>query len=302
MANTYLMYVDESGQREYGANTSRYFVLCALAVPVASWQLINNQMHELKLSYFGTPTVEIKSSWLRFPDSRRKRYLDPFGIHEAGLTEFVDRLYTDILDRSELVLFASVVDKIQMAQKYVAPQSPSSLAYRLLFERFQHFLETRDEASFGLVVFDKITDAASQAQGYENLLSKQHLRYLMKGTDFVPIKNIVEGLLFIPSHENNFIQLADLCAYNVFRQFKEQGSQWDDPTGYRWPMYTYFRKIAQLFYASPSGILSGRGIKKYPDHKKLGKPGIQWQRAGDAFFGWEINLMGKTSGTESSDF
>jgi len=295
MANTYLMYVDESGQREYGSKTSRYFVLCALAVPVASWQLINNQLHTLKLSYFDNPTVEVKSSWLRFPVSRKKQYLDPYGISEASLTEFVDRLYTDILDRPELVLFASVVDKVQMTQQYVSPQSPSSLAYRLVFERLQHFLETREETSHGLVVFDKITDAAFQTQGYENLLSKQHLRYLMQGTDFVQIENIVEGLLFIPSHENNFIQLADLCSYNVFRQFKEQGSQWDDPSGDSLPMYPFFKRMVHHFYTSSGGVVSGRGIKKYPDHKKLGKPGVQWRLVGDAFSGWDVYQKGKAS-------
>jgi len=293
MPNTYLFYIDESGQREYG-QTSRYFALCGLGVPVASWQLINNQVHALKLSYFGTPSVEIKSTWLRFPDSQAKRYLDPYGVTEAQMNEFAGRLYDDILDRPELVLFAAVIDKKQMASIYVVPQSPSSLAYRLLFERLQHFLENQDEIAYGVVIFDKITDASFRAKGYENLLSRQHLRYLTKGTDFVKIDNIVEGLLFIPSEENNFIQLADLCAYNVFRQFKEQGTQWDSPTSDAWPLYQYFERIVDRFYIGPDKVLNGWGIKKFPDHRKLNIPRIEWVLAGDPFSGWGVYQKGKT--------
>jgi hypothetical protein len=286
MPNTYLFYVDESGQREYG-RTSRYFALCGLGVPVESWQLLNNNIHTLKLSYFGTPSVEIKSVWLRQPEARKKHYLDLYSITEAKLQECITRLY-EILDHPSLALFASVVDKTQMTQMYTMPQNSSSLAYRHIFERFQHFLESQDDATYGMVIFDKIHDAAFRTKGYENLLTRQHLRYLQQGTDFVQIDNIVEGLLFISSSENNFVQLADLCAYNLFRQFKDHGRQWDNPTADRWPLYSYFSRIVHQFYTGPGNVLSGFGIKKYPDHKKLGLPRINWVLAGDEFFGWGV--------------
>ncbi len=293
MPNTFLFYIDESGQREYG-QTSRYFVLCGLGVPVEAWQLLNNNTHALKLSYFGTPAVEIKSAWLRRPEARHKHYLGPYGITEAKLDECVTRLY-QILGHPSLVLFASVVDKVQMASTYATPQNPSSLAYRHIFERFQHFLETREDATYGIVIFDKIHDATFQAKGYENLLTRQHLRYLQQGTDFVQIDNIVEGLLFIPSSENNFVQLADLCAYDIFRQFKDHGKQWDSPAADSWPLYGYFSRIIHQFYTGPGNALSGYGIKKYPDHKKLGLPRINWVLAGDEILGWDVYQSGHES-------
>jgi len=286
MPNTYLFYVDESGQREYG-QTSRYFALCGLGIPVELWQLLNNNVHTLKLSYCGIPAVEIKSAWLRQPEARKKHYLDPYGITEATLQECVTRLY-EVLDHPALVLFASVVDKVQMTDAYIAPQNPSSLAYRHIFERFQHFLESQADATYGLVIFDKIHDAAFRTKGYENLLARQHLRYLQQGTDFVQIDNVVEGLLFISSAENNFIQLADLCAYDLFRQFRDHGKQWDTPAGDRWPLYEYFGRIVHRFYTGPGNVLSGFGIKKYPDHKKLKLPRINWVLTGDEFSGWGV--------------
>lgn len=290
MPNTYLFYIDESGQREYG-RTSRYFALCGLGIPVESWQLLNNNIHTLKLSYFGTPSVEIKSVWLRRPQAREKHYLDPYGVTEAQLQECVTRLY-EVLDHPSLVLFGSIVDKVQMTQIYSTPQNPSSLAYRHIFERFQHFLEFQDDATYGMVIFDKIDDAAFRTKGYENLLTRQHLRYLQRGTDFVQIDNIVEGLLFIPSSANNFVQLADLCAYNLFRQFRDHGRQWDTPVTDRWPLYGYFGRTVHQFYTGPGNVLSGFGIKKYPDHKKLELPRVNWVLAGDEFSGWGVYREG----------
>jgi hypothetical protein len=243
-------------------------------------------MHTLKQSYFGDPTVEIKSSWVRQPAAAQKRYLEPYKVSEEALHECVGRLY-DLLDNRSLALFGAVVDKVQMQKVYTVPQNPNSLAYRLLFERL-HFLTGQGPDCYGVVIFDRIHDADFREKGYENLLAAQHLRYLQKGTDFVEIANIVEGLLFISSSVNNFIQLADLCAYDVFRQFKDHGAQWDKPDGDGWPLYGHFRRILPRFYRGPGGLLAGYGVKKYPDFSKLGLPRVNWVLAGDEVLGCRV--------------
>jgi hypothetical protein len=189
------------------------------------------------------------------------------------------------------VFFASVVDKVQMTEIYSQPESANSLAYRLIFDQFQRFLGQTAER-YGLVIFDKITDASFKSKGYENLLIRQHLRHMEQETCFAQIQSIVEGLLFIPSAENNFIQLADLCAYNVFRQFKEQGRGWDNPDNTVWPMYKYFRRIIGQFYVRKDGLLNGWGIQKYPDHAKLGLPKVPWYLKEDQDLGWDIRNEG----------
>ena len=65
-----------------------------------------------------------------------------------------------------------------MSQKYNQPQPPSSLAYRLVFERIELFLQKNTEGVNGIVIFDKITELKVKKKGYENLLYRQHLRYL----------------------------------------------------------------------------------------------------------------------------
>lgn len=255
-----MFYMDESGEREY-TSTSRYFVLCTIGVMVSDWKNINSSILALKKTYFNDVQVEIKSNWLRIPKERDKYYLKPYKISTVELTEFTEKLY-DILSSYKIVVIAGVVDKEQMKKQYKTPQSPSSLAYRLVLERIELFLQRR-ENEYGFLVFDKITELELQKKGYEDLLSKQHARYLEKGTDYMPINHIVEGLLLIPSHENNMLQLVDICAYNVLRQFRDYGDGWNPRTGFS-GYYSYFQRIIPLLDCQPDGNYVNWGIKKFP--------------------------------------
>lgn len=255
----YLFYIDESGEREY-TSPSRYFVLSALGVPVQEWRSINSDMLTLKRTYFQDIGVEIKANWLRFGKERKKRYLDLFPITEAELAAFTNKAYDIILSYNTLVI-AAIIDKQQVQRKYVTPQSPSSLAYRLLFERIENFLTKQEQ--YGIVIFDKITELEVSKKGYENLLARQHQRYLEKGTEFVQISQIVEGLLFIPSHENNLLQLADLCAYNTYRQFVDYGDEWRRYGRFS-ERYPYFARIESKFDRSANGNVNGYGLKLFP--------------------------------------
>jgi hypothetical protein len=216
----------------------------------------------LKNTYFHDTSVEIKSNWLRIPQEQQAHYLSPYNITPDELKEFTNKLY-DALLSYDITLIAAVVDKPEMQKRYVSPQSPSSLAYRLLFERIEMFLVNHTHGDYGVVIFDKITELELRRKGYEDLLYKQHLRYLEKGTDFMSINQIVEGLLFIGSHENNMLQLVDLCGYNIFRQFVNYGNEWEELQAFT-NRYSYFELIESKLDRTPTGIYAGLGIKKFP--------------------------------------
>jgi hypothetical protein len=255
----YLFYIDESGEREY-SSPKRYFALAGLGIPDAQWRAINSDMLTLKRTYFNDIDVEIKSNWLRMPKERQKRYLDKYPLNASELVEFTEKAY-DILLSYNAILIAVIIDKQKMQRTYSTPQSPSSLAYRLLIERIEAFLAKQER--HGVLIFDKITDLEINKKGYENLLARQHQRYLEKGTEFVQISQIIEGLLFIPSHENNQLQLVDLCAYNVYRQFTDYGEEWQKKRGFT-TKYSYFERIEGLLDRSASGRIDGYGLKLFP--------------------------------------
>lgn len=236
-------------------------MLCGLGVQAKDWKALNTDVLTLKQTYFDDPRVEIKSNWLRIPKERQAHYINLYRITEVELDEFVAKLY-DILLSYDVTLIASVINKLQVKAQYAMPQSPSSLAYRLALERIELFLQDKTDEN-GIVIFDKITELEMRKKGYENLLARQHRRYLEKGTDFVQVSQIIEGLLFIPSFENSFIQLADLCAYNIYRQFVDHGDEWEtDQQFAHW--YHYFARIEPKLRRSPKGDYAGFGIKKFP--------------------------------------
>lgn len=256
----HLFYLDESGEREY-SSPGRYFVVCAVGVPVARWKALNSAVLQLKKTYFGDVDVEIKSSWLRNPKERQRHYIEPYKITEDVLAEFVNRLYAEFLGE-DIVIVAGVVDKDGMRSKYKTPQAPSSAAYRVAIERIELYLTALVD-EYGLLIFDKITNLELKKKGYEDLLSRQHAQYLESGTDYLHIEHIVEGLLFIPSHENGLLQITDLCAYNVYRQFVLHGDEWGKP-GFFEHTYDYFARIAPRLRSSKKGTVAGYGIKKLP--------------------------------------
>ncbi len=86
----FILYIDDSGTKEYasadqkytlhGRGVSRYFVFGGILLSdVESGRLVA-AIKDLKDNFFGTEDVEIKSNWLRNPDSCKKKYLNPYGI------------------------------------------------------------------------------------------------------------------------------------------------------------------------------------------------------------------------------
>jgi hypothetical protein len=111
------VYIDDSGEKEYGAKTSRYFVYAGVVVGRAGEQALSDEIDGLKRATFKTSAVEIKSNWLRRPEKRRERYLDPFNISETELNDFVNSVYR-LMRTDRLSYVAAAIDKLQMIEKY----------------------------------------------------------------------------------------------------------------------------------------------------------------------------------------
>ena len=81
---THLLYVDDSGTKEYsstgsyGAGNTRYFVFGGPFLEVEHAKRLTEQIRRLKQETFKTESVEIKSNWLRLEREREARYLRKF--------------------------------------------------------------------------------------------------------------------------------------------------------------------------------------------------------------------------------
>lgn len=262
MAN-YSAFLDESGQREYGKATDNYYVVSGLILREEFVDALSHEFCGLKRAFFRDPGVEIKSNWLRIPGERKKRYCDRYGITENKITAFVEALYNWIL-ATDVVFISGVVDKALMQKQYIKPHNPSALGYQVFLQRFQKFLATRH--SEGSIIIDDFTGASIAGNKWRDLLKKQHAKLRQNGCNYTGMKfdNISDSLNFADSQAVPLIQVADIAAYNTFRQFKLYGDQWDDPEVSQLSVYEYFNRLLPRYHQGPSGVFAGFGVVKMP--------------------------------------
>lgn len=259
----YHAFLDESGQREYGEATDPFYVVAGVVVPADKVVSLETEIGGLKRAFFRTRRVEIKSNWLRYPAERKKHYLQAFGLGEAKLRLFVDTLYDWVL-AAPVAFIAAVVDKPLMLQKYPNPHHPSALGYLLFAQRYQKFLAQRH--SLGAVTCDTVSGASLAGNQWQKLLHAQHLHLKKHGCPYTgsAFPNLADSLFFDDSSHSSLIQLADLIAYNTFRQFKDHGVEWDDPASESLELYSYFARVLPRFRKSQTGVFAGFGVAKMP--------------------------------------
>ena len=270
--SSHQLYIDDSGTREYSETRvygrtkgkSRYFVYGGVLMEHRAASLLVTRLRELKALVFDTPDVEVKCNWLRIPDERRTRYLDPFGITENGLTEFTEAYYA-LIKQAPLELIAVVVDKLHMQEKYGAnAHYAPTVAYDTLLQRAVQGIPVGANLS---VTVDDISGATPKHNDYKDLLKKHHERLRQRGSAYqanISFNSISGPVRFMNSSHSDLVQVADLAAYNVHRQFRDFGDQWEERGQEHLPTYPYFQKIIGKFRTDQHHRVQGYGIAKVP--------------------------------------
>lgn len=255
-------YIDDSGEKEYGPQTSRYFVYAAVIVREEDELRLNTELARIKCETFGTDVVELKSNWIRQKQEARRRYLDPFSITAEQLDDCIERVYQWAAQDS-ITLAAAVVDKLQMKERYGdGAWHPSAIAYQFLLQRYQKHLSPLGRV--GYLTMDNITGASPAANQWRDLLRNHHKSLKRDGCRITKLRfdNVAPELRFGDSKAFHLLQIADLVAYNVFRQFRDNGEQWDK--GGKCPIYGPLQRMLPRFMQSATGLLDGYGIVKWP--------------------------------------
>jgi hypothetical protein len=272
----YQLFVDDSGNREYADDRiygiqgkSLHFVYGSIFVEQQTASVLAERLNRLKREVFNTPRVEVKSNWLRHPKERRVRYLEPFGLSEEKLKDFVDRYY-DFLCAADVQLIGAVVNKLHMQQKYEAPYTPwypPTAAYDALLQRA---VQAVPAGSTLAITIDNITGKTPHRNEYKYLLTrhhgdlKAHGSKLQRGISFACLENPPR---FVFSEDSELVQAADLVSYNIHRQFRDYGEDWEGDKS-ALPLYEYFARIGGKFRTDGNGRIQGYGIAKFPMLKR----------------------------------
>lgn len=260
----YFFYLDESGSRDPSIGTpdnpkDHIYVLLAVGMYERQWRPFESEISRLKLELadklqqagqgqFELANCEVKSNWLRVPREREKR--SPF-LHALGQDDLqrLTDIYSAQVARRNVVLIASVIDKRYLPSS-TTHERLHTMAYELLLERVQNYLNEYHRKHLGLIVMDDTDKKLNQS------IAMRHASLQRDGNLNTGFPNIVEYPFFTRSELSNGVQLADLLAYNVYRAFRSENTD-----------YPHFKDLMGHFYRGRDGAF--HGLKIWPDDSPL---------------------------------
>jgi hypothetical protein len=272
-----IIFIDDSGSKQWDTPYARdfvehpparnnnnrnfweknYFVLAGVYIDSETIARLNPLINDKKREVFGTKYVEIHSTWLRNPHQRRKQYLDKFGVTEDTLKDFIENFWYPLLENHpQIKIQAVVLDKRYF--KYQRTSTPLEIATQALFDR----IELRPDKT-SRIVFDQMEAEVKSTKYEQGTILRIANHEIDLGAFFNHYSHT--AISFEESGISNFLQLADVSAYNILRQFVDHGDKWDAPAPSN-EMYPYFKRIYANFYCRDgSSVPEGVGITKLPD-------------------------------------
>jgi hypothetical protein len=282
------VFVDDSGWQEYLTPYSKdfinsppqfngyeefwrknYFVLCGVCVNTKNIPTINLEINRLKLRYFETTRIEVKSDWLRNPNKRRKMYLEPFKLSTDALNSFGEEYVNLISTHSKSLKIISVIfDKrcYSEQKRLKADGSPLLKCSQVLFERIQYLNSQNTQVTFDQMDSSLRTSVGKNGQILK-VLQNQHALETIHVEDYSNISSIG----FKESSRENFLQVADICAYDIYRQFVEFGRSFGQQSKLFSDQYLYFERISSNLLDN-SGRVKGVSLVVLPDINKKTSP------------------------------
>lgn len=268
----YFIYVDESGTKDPEIQGERadgttfnkdwLYVLVGISLFEMKWfkfeyainyaklNLIQDiyDRHHIRLELADT---EIKSRWARRPkEKQRHKFLSR--LTQEQITDLVD-LYYKQLPYHSMRIFSVVIDKRHL-RSFMTEEMLHRKAYELLIERVEWFIKKEHPRHRSLMVVDNTSRQMNRS------LAMKHSYFQREGTSSGSrIGHIVELPMFVESNLANGVQLADLCAYNVYRACRNEDID-----------YSYFARIEPQLYKAPDRYgMDIEGWKVFPDDSPL---------------------------------
>ena len=224
-AKMYLFYIDESGHRNPVCGVDEPFVVLSLCIHEFQWRRLERNINARKLKLIGDvhdrtglefklSDVEVKANTVRIPSERAKHQFFRF-LSKDELTSLTNLMY-DQLELCHIWIHAVVVDK-RCLRGYLDTEKLSRKTYELMLERGEKFISEEHPNQNRIFVLD------TTSQQLDRSMALKHSHFQGKGTTSgLRLRHIIELPMFVDSRLSNGVQLADLCAYNVFRAFRNK--------------------------------------------------------------------------------
>jgi hypothetical protein len=227
----HLFFVDESGRPDQDG----LFALGGVAVADRDWRTLRDAWQSTLRNHGWPLDREVKWHGVR-------RGEVPPALADAAFAAIAAAPLT-----AYVVLLDMPRGRTEFPQFFASAEDAYATALMFLAERFHHLLTERDDV--GMIIVDsRFRDDDARLRRFFPVLSE-------RGTPYVKLNRIIEGLFLGPSHYSIGLQCADLVV--ACTASAEHG------TG---QARGYLRRLLPRFATHPStGVLDGVGIKRFPD-------------------------------------
>lgn len=227
----YTLYLDGSGDPgwvpPHGTSRSPNYILAGLAVRPDADLLIQEEFRGI-IAFLDKNYHEQEISEIHFANlvGRHKKW-SPVTKEDAAQ---VEGKLISLIGKIEPIVFATVVQKKKLKQRYgETAYHPRRLSVQATLHRFNMWLNRNNAC--GITVMD--TEIYRQDKSLQDFV--HHLKEvgaIIRGMYYSPtyrdkLEKVINTLLFCPSHMSPGIQVADMVAYIVNRQYRV-------PTEPRW--------------------------------------------------------------------
>jgi hypothetical protein len=257
----YFFYVDESGNRK-PTSGGEVYVLTAVGIHEYQWKKFYQNITDYKRSLIGRiyrdqhirlnlSDCEVKSNWIRIAAERQKHiFLN--SLTEDELRDLTNKYYSR-LDIHYMVIISIIIHKPKL-DSFMDRNKVHRKAWELLCERIENFMHEYHFKNKAIIICDDMSKS-------ENIsLAMKHAYLLETCTSCgLHLNHILEMPLFVRSELSEGVQLADLCAYNFQRAFRDRDMN-----------YPYFQRLIPRIYSSQkTGAKKIDGLKIFPDTSDL---------------------------------
>lgn len=246
----YLLYLDESGDTGNWQEQSN-FVIAGIAVYEFYLDTLSNRLKGVQHKYFPQMAFPIV---FHATDIRSGK-----GIFRTLSPERREELLGDLYSIIHEIRFpnAAVFGADIGVEAAKNPYQDRSSIFEEVISGFNSFLVIQRRIQLehkGLVIIDKYRE-----EQYKELLDA----FQEQGTKYGYVANIVDIPYFARCRDTPMLQIADLCAYAIFRYYEKQ----DDK---------YFSQVLPRLYRTPEGKLFG--LKHITTNRKCECPACSFQK------------------------
>ena len=207
----YIVYLDESGSPNGWHNNQDHFVIGGIAIHESWIQPISESLDEIQAMFFPDISIPVKfhATDINSGVGRFRRELP-----KSQLQQLLNAVYDVItgFEYPNATLFATAI--------HISAVTSADQALRDTFEdvvqTFNSFLASLNEEGNpqkGMLIIDG--NPSTEAK-YRALISD----FRRMGTQYGYLGNIVDIPYFSQSEDTRLLQLADFCAYAVFRYYE----------------------------------------------------------------------------------